>query len=226
MQIHGNRRILPFLLIILSYLYSTASSSTNSHPASQKEHLKPADHVSSNIIAAPLEKRYYVYSTDEIYAMIQKADVIRDRQAVFWTTFPYDGPIGQQGFMTARNWATQKFGGRCNFVLYNEALAPADYRLITNANQYDQPSTEQDMHRIQHMSKAFARSVKGTVWLLVMDGKRPHPSSVWSVYEFSIITRRGRVDQVIMVEYPSGRETVYWDKSEGVRGSPPPPGKV
>lgn len=166
-------------------------------------------------------------STDEIYAMIQRADVIGDRPAVFWTTFPNSGvPVRQQGYMTARDWATQKFGARCNFVLYNQALADEDFARIFSANRHDEPNEEENLLRVRHTSKAFARSVKGTVWLLVMDGKMPRPESTWSVWEFPVITRRGKVDQVIMVEYPSGRETVFWDRSQGVRGSPPPPGKI
>ena len=147
--------------------------------------------------------------------------------AVFLTTFSEPRlPINQQGFLTARRWAAATWGSRCSFMLYSDTMTDDDFHELMSTPLSDTPTDVQNMLRTYHMSKAFARSVRGTIWLLTRDGLMPDPNSVWSIWKFPVITRRGQVDKVMRVEYPSGRETVFWKMADGVRGQPPPPGKI
>ena len=158
---------------------------------------------------------------------MHKGNRLKDRRAIFWSTFPYKGPVFQQGYFSALGWAETKWGDRCNnFALYSDPMTDEDFRQIYSTPKNDMPTDEQDELRTKHMSKAFARVVKGTIWLVTQDGLMPEPQSTWSTWEFPVITRRGQVDKVMRVELPSGRETVFWTKADGVRGSPPPPGKI
>lgn len=68
---------------------------------------------------SPILRRWDVTSTEEMVAMIDRHDNWGRKPSVFWTTFPYTGPVGQQGYMSSKCWATEKFG-RNNFYQYEK----------------------------------------------------------------------------------------------------------
>ena len=81
--------------------------------------------------------------------------------------------------------------------------------------------------QIRHLSKAYARRSKGTVYVLIPDGREPDKSSVWQVWEAPVLTRRpDAIDEIIRVSYPSGKEDSIWKKSDKALYDPVPPGKV
>lgn len=63
-----------------------------------------------------LAPRYDVVSAEDYWRDILNTGRVYTYPGVFWTSYPHDGPITQQGFWTARTWARQKFG-RTGFVM-------------------------------------------------------------------------------------------------------------
>jgi len=181
--------------------------------------------TSSSELSAPLSieglSKRAVPSTDEIVAMIDKNDKVGLKPSVFWTAF-YDYP-GPKAYFTVRNWGIEKFGQRCNFYLYTDLLSSKNYESMKS-----RPQTEQEEYlQIRHLSKAYARRSKGTVYVLIPDGREPDKSSVWQVWEAPVLTRRpDAIDEIIRVSYPSGKEDSIWKKGDKALYDPVPPGKV
>ena len=168
-----------------------------------------------------LTKRANVPSTDQIVAMIDQNGQFGSRPSVFWTAF-YDYP-GPTAYFKVKDWGTQKFGARCNFYLYTDMLSNADYQAMNSGT----PTEAEKELQIRHLSKAFARRSKGTVYVLVPDGKEPGDTSVWKVWEAPTLTRRPTwVNEIVRVGYPSGREQSIWKTGDAALYDPAPPGKV
>lgn len=168
-----------------------------------------------------LSRRATVESTDEIVAMIDKHGQVGKKPSVFWTSFyQYPGP---EAYRRVREWGNQKFGGRCNYKLYTDLLADSDYQEMMSVTR----TTEEQNLLIRHMSKAFARRSKGTVYLLIPEGQQPGDDSVWKLWEAPTLTRRPEwVDEIIRVDFPSGKEESFWKKGQAALYEAAPPGKV
>lgn len=176
---------------------------------------------------AHIQPRYVIPSTDEIVAMIDKNNVMGSRNSVFWTSFAYvNTPIMQQGYMTTKTWARQRFHGNCNFVMYDQSVSDEDFEILTSSTIDDMPSTAQDRDRVEHFSKAFARRSTGTVYILIPDGKEPYDDSIWKKWEAPVLTRTGKVDEIIRVGWPSKEETSIWKRGQDALYEPAPPGKL
>ena len=176
---------------------------------------RPVEFRSNSLVA-----RARVPSTDELVAKIQESDKMGGMTPIFWSTFPRDAPYPEKGLVVARDWARARFGP-CNIVMFDTCYTDKIFVEIKS----NPLNTAQNEILDYHMSKAYARMVSGTVYLMVRDGLEPDHRTIWINWEFPVITRRGRVDKVIKVEWPSLVETTYWTKEDGVRGEPPPPGR-
>ena len=161
-------------------------------------------------------------STDEIVALIDKNNQVGTKPSVFWTAFyQYTGPA--EPYNRVKNWGVQKFGARCNFYLYTDLLSATDYRAIMSGSP-----TPADLDlTIRHMSKAFARRSKGTVYVLIPSGGEPSDTSVWKIWEAPVLTRRPAwIDEIIRVDYPSEDERSIWKTGDAALYEPSPPGRV
>ncbi|KAL8786902.1 MAG: hypothetical protein Q9213_002533 [Squamulea squamosa] len=172
-----------------------------------------------------LNRRYDVISSSEYWRDIIMTGKVQRSPGVFWTSFPTsDAPINQQGFMQTRAWARGFFGSPNAFVMYDTA-SDTYVAINTIENPCDGPSEAEFNLQVRRMSKAFAAAVSGTAYLVMPDDAPIYPESVWSVWEFPMVTRNPAMDQVIRVEVPSGRQSILWSRNDGPRGQPPPPGR-
>lgn len=168
----------------------------------------------------PLPKRAGAPSTDDIVAMIDKAGKVGQKPSVFWTGF-YDYP-GLTAYFKVIEWGKQKFDGRCGFNLYTDLLTDDDYKAMTSITK----PKEVEKLQIAHLSKAFARRSKGTVYVLIPEGREPHETSVWRIWEAPVLTRRPDwCDKIIRVNFPSGKESTIWTKGDAPLYKESPPGK-
>lgn len=166
--------------------------------------------------------RYNVISTEDYFRDILQTAKVYSFPGVFWTSYPRDVPMVQQGFCKSRAWARETFG-RDRFVMYD--TASDTYPAIMSPANCDWPTDEQDTLRVQHMSKAFAAAVYGTAYLVMPDDAPVYPESYWAIFQWPLITRNQFVERVIRVELPSKRQSVFWSRGDGPRGTMPPPGR-
>ena len=168
-----------------------------------------------------LRKRADVPSTDAIVAMIDRTGKVGKKPSIFWTGF-YDYP-GPTAYFTVVKWGNQKFGRRCDFYLYTDLLANKDYEAMNSRTL----TTQEKSLQIAHLSKAFARRSKGTVYVLIPEGREPHETSVWRVWEAPVLTRRPDwCDEIVRVDFPSGKESTIWKKGDAALYKESPPGKL
>ncbi|KAL8798000.1 MAG: hypothetical protein Q9182_007048 [Xanthomendoza sp. 2 TL-2023] len=169
---------------------------------------------------ATLVRRYHVITTEEYEGDIRRTGKVYSLPAVFWTSFPRSGPIREQGFMTSKTWAKKTFGEK-GFVMYDTASDT----YVEIMSPCDVPTTEQDILRVQHMSRAFGRAAYGVVYMLKPDDKPIYDTSIWAIFEWPELTRNHLVEKVIQVGIPSEQQTVLWRFGDGPKGDEPPPGK-
>lgn len=203
--------IISCLRLLVTFCLSSSFSATLSAPTSPT---RPDTALRSSILVP----RYDVVSTEQYWADILRTGKVYSFPGVFWTSYA----TGWEGFFAARNWGKQYFG-RKGFVMYD--TASDTYQAIMTIDPCDPATTAQDILRVQHMSKAFAASVYGTAYLAMPDNAPVYPGSVWSESEWPVITRNRLVLRVIRVDLPSGRQSLFWAREDGPRGTTPPPGK-
>ncbi|KAL8711717.1 MAG: hypothetical protein Q9220_003888 [cf. Caloplaca sp. 1 TL-2023] len=169
---------------------------------------------------AALVPRYHVVTTEEYAGDILRTGLIYNYPSVFYTSFPRDGPITEQGLWKARDWARDYFG-RGRFVTYDTASDT----FVSIMSPCDVPTDAQDILRVQHMSKAFALTAYETAYLVMPENAPIHPESYWAVFEWPLLTRNVFVERIIQVELPSGRQGLFWSRADGPKGTVPPPDK-
>ena len=63
--------------------------------------------------------------------------------------------------------------------------------------------------------------------MLIPEGQQPGDDSVWKLWEAPTLTRRPEwVDEIIRVDFPSGKEETFWKKGQAALYEAAPPGKV
>ncbi|KAL8928978.1 MAG: hypothetical protein Q9208_001421 [Pyrenodesmia sp. 3 TL-2023] len=207
------RNIVIILLLLFGHVL-TFPATTSSEP--------DVSNQNDTVKATKLIPRYNVVSTEDYFRDILQTAKVYSFPGVFWTSYPRDIPMVQQGFWKAREWAREMFG-RDRFVMYD--TVSDTFPLIMSPPNCDWPTDEQDTLRVQHMSKAFAAAVYGTAYLVMPDDAPVYPESYWTIFEWPLITRNRFVERVIRVDLPSERQSVFWSKGDGHRGTTPPPGK-
>lgn len=209
-------------LAILGLPYPSQNRLAAASPLHQAEQSETSvSTYSASLHTNHLFARAKVESTDEIVALIDKHGQVGRAPSVFWTSF-YEYP-GPAAYGKVRQWGNQRFGNRCNYKLYTDLMADADYRQMMSVSRTGE---EQDL-LIRHMSKAFARRSKGTVYVLIPEGKQPGDDLVWKVWEAPTLTRRPDwVEEIIRVDYPSGKEQSLWKRGQPALYQPAPPGKM
>ncbi|KAL8913766.1 MAG: hypothetical protein Q9171_001500 [Xanthocarpia ochracea] len=183
----------------------------------------PQDHKST-LEGAKLVRRYDVIISIDYWHDIMRTGKVQTRPGVFWTSFPTSNPITKQGFLSTRGWARNYFGSDDGFVMFNTASDTyVDLNSITD--ECDAPTEAEFNLQVRRMSKAFAAAVHSVAYLVMPDDAPLYPGSVWSVWEWPMLTRNNLMDMVIRVYVPSGRQSLFWNRLDGPGGQPAPPGR-
>lgn len=173
--------------------------------------------------ALTLGVNYITPSTNELLALIDRnTNFMPGRKpSVFWTSLYIPNNPGG-AYIKTRQWAAQKFGARCNYLMYSDMFDNADYLQLKGPANPRTPA-EDDIFTA-HCSRAFASRTMGTVYVMMSEGTQPNPNSVWAIWEAPQLTRmpKGWVDQIIRVDYPSGVETVIWRQGDNPLYNAPP----
>ncbi|PGH16608.1 hypothetical protein AJ79_01715 [Helicocarpus griseus UAMH5409] len=159
--------------------------------------------------------RHRVPTIDELTAVIDyyESGIAGSKISLFFSGV-------QGGYMIVRNWARVELNKeRCDICLYNDCIPSYIFNYYANAEREYKFTESEEKTFFAHLSAAYAKRVRGTIYVLLPDGGEPSPQSVWTVWEFPYLTWNEHVDEIIRLDYNKDqkkvtKQTVIWKKGD------------